>query len=94
MNPKQLIEILAIFDKIGIQTNPKLTAEEKVILKAFNPEVFATKCKTYYPNNIPEINQSPELEFKIAKAIIMSLVKRSLLSQQQGRLCIEQLEVK
>lgn len=39
MNPKQLIEILAIFDKIGIQTNPRLTAEEKVILKAFIDEL-------------------------------------------------------
>lgn len=39
MNPKQLIEILAIFDKIGIQTNPKLTTEEKEILKAFIDEL-------------------------------------------------------
>lgn len=39
MNQKQLIEFLAIWDKLKIQADPELTTGEKELLKAFIDEL-------------------------------------------------------
>ena len=51
-----------------------------------------TKFKQYNFDNIPKINITTDFEFKIAKAIIISLKRRKLLTQQQEDDCIDKLE--
>lgn len=48
-----------------------------------------TKFKQYNIEKIPEYIENPEFDIKIAKAILMSLVKRNLISPQQNKDCIE-----
>lgn len=48
-----------------------------------------TKFKQYNIESIPEYIENPEFELKIAKAILMSLLKRNLISPQQSKNCIE-----
>lgn len=39
MTPRQLAEILAIFDKLKIEQNPNLSREQKEIMKQFIDEI-------------------------------------------------------